>query len=201
MKRPSLKTIGLSAACALALPLHAQNRSPIGRGSWIVGGTARFDSFQDETAKQSSTNLTLAPSGLYFIRQRLAIGTTALLAHTATSGRRSTSYGFGPTARVYFGDTASRILPFLSGSVSGQRITNHIENTVVNGFSIPATDASNSSVDVDGSVGLTWMAATHVGLTGEAFYTRSTFSFNEGSAPDRRAHDMGLRFGVTAFLF
>jgi hypothetical protein len=201
MKMSWITTIGLPIACALPLSLRAQTSSPIGRGSWIVGGTARFDNFRDETAKQSSTSVALAPSGLYFVRRQVAIGTTALLGYTRGSGRRSTSYGIGPTARLYFGDSASRILPFLSASVSPQRITSHTDRTVVNGLAVPQTDASSSVLDFDGSAGLTWMAATHVGLTGEAFYTRSKLSFDVASAPDRTAHDMGLRFGVTAFVF
>ena len=49
--------------------------------------------------------------------------------------------------------------------------------------------------------GLTRLVATHVGLTGEAYYTHLSNTIDLGSTTTSRAsYDVGLRFGITVFV-
>jgi hypothetical protein len=189
------------SVCALvmgAATLGAQQKSPIGKGGWIVGGSAGL-SHTNNDGGPGTTNLALAPFGLYFFAPRLALGGTVSLAYASTSVANADSHdsfvGIEPTIRYFFGDPAGKLFPYLNASIGPSWESFHIDNGNNN-------DQTVHGLDVTGSAGLMQMLSTHVGLTGELFYShqhRST-DFGTSSSTNNRS-SYGLRFGFSAFVF
>jgi outer membrane protein W len=178
---------------------NAQQSSPIGQGSWIISGSAGLSRNHDDATDQTATFARLSPTGLLFVRPRLAIGGALTLGYSSTPAASFMAIGLGPTARYYFGDMTGQLFPFLSVAVIPVWQESNAKNTF-NG--LPGlSDATNRIITMDGSVGLTRLVATHVGLTGEAYYTRVDNKIDVGSnSQTRNSFDVGLRFGITVFV-
>ena len=197
----------VAAGSMMASAAHAQqsafpSSSPISAGRWIIAGSAALSSSHDETNNQTVTSARLSPSGLVFVRPRLALGGTATGSYFNSSGSSSTIFGLGPSARYYFGDPAGQLFPFVSASVAPQWQRVHPKNAVVvAGTTISSPDLTARTIAIDGSLGLTRLLATNVGVTGEAYYTHLGTKVTSGStAPAHNTHDLGLRFGLTVFV-
>jgi hypothetical protein len=189
----------VAAVSFVSSPANAQQSSPIGQGSWIISGSAGLSSNHDETTDQTATSVRLSPTGLMFVRPRLAIGGALALGYTSTKNASYSTYGLGPSLRYYFGDTAGQLFPFVSASVIPYWQKTNVK-TQPSGFP-PALDATNRVISFDGSLGLTRLVATHVGLTGEAYYTRLENHIDAGpTSTNRNSYDVGLRFGITVFV-
>ena len=178
---------------------NAQQSSPIGQGSWIIGGSAGLSSNHDESSDQTATSVRLSPTGLVFVRPRLAIGGALSLGYSSSSNASFKTYGLGPSIRYYFGDMAGQLFPFVNASVMPVWQKSSVKS--VSGLPISPSDATNRIIAYDGSVGLTRLVATHVGLTGEAYYARLSSKIDAGSSTtNRNSYDVGLRFGITVFV-
>jgi outer membrane protein W len=191
-----------AAGTLLASAALAQTpTTPIGDGSWIISGSAGLSSHHDETSDRTTTSLRFAPAGMLFVLPRLAIGATLPLSYSSDDGGHATSFGIGPSARYYFGDQAGKLFPFLGASVLPQWQNSHRTSVGINGSPVDV-DGSNRVISIDGSAGLTRLIATHVGVTGEAYYTHMSSKTDVGSSTSSRdAYDVGLRFGLTVFLY
>ena len=182
-------------------PASAQDRSTaVSRGSWIISGSAGFSQSHDDLSDQTSTTVSASPTALIFVAPRFAVGGTVTGGYYKSGSVKSTSYGIGPSARYYMGDSASKWLSFLSASVFPQWGSSRV-NTVVNGVVTPVeVDATNLAMDA--SLGLTRLLVAHVGVTGEAYYTRiNRSSTSRGTTNDFTTNSFGARFGLTAFLY
>ena len=168
-------------------PANAQQSSPIGKGSWIISGSAGLSSNHDETTDQTQTSVRLSPTGLLFVRPRLAIGGAATLGYSSAPNTSFSTFGIGPSVRYYFGDMAGQLFPFVSASVIPIWQKTNVK-TVTNGVpGLPGlSDATNRIVSIDGSVGVTRLVATHVGLTGEAYYGHLSNTVDVGSTSTSR---------------
>jgi hypothetical protein len=189
-----------SAALVLAGEAGAQQKpSPIDRGSMIIGGTASL-SRQHENESDATATLVLAqPTTLVFIAPRLALGGTITVGYSSFMGGHTTTYGVGPSARYYFGDPAGKLFPFLSASVLPQWDRQHINESDASAGE--PLDQTMRLLALDGALGLTCLVATHVGVTGEAYYTHSEFTANSVLANrTQTSYTYGLRFGITAFV-
>jgi hypothetical protein len=110
----------------------------------------------------------------------------------------SSTYGLGPSARYYFGDPAGQWFSFLSATVQQEWQNTRFEGAIPG----QVADVESRGLTLDGSLGLTRLLATHVGVTGEAFYSHMEFKTDAAiSAGRQRGHDFGLRFGLTVFLY
>ena len=189
----------VAAASLVSSQANAQQSSPIAQGSWIISGSAGLSSNHDESTDQTATSIHLSPTGLMFVRPRLAIGGTLSLGYTSTKQASYSTVGLGPSVRYYFGDMAGQLFPFISASVIPVWAKSDVK-LPINGF-LPLSDATNHIITFDGSLGVTRLVATHVGLTGEAYYTRMQNHFDAGSTTtNRNSYDVGLRFGITVFV-
>lgn len=203
MNKPFALVVCVAAQVAAAslgsIPANAQQSSPIGQGSWIISGSAGLSRNHDDATDQSSTFARLSPTGLLFVRPRFAIGGALALGYSSRPGASFSTFGLGPSARYYFGDTGGQLFPFLSAAVIPVWQKSHV-TTASNG--LPGlSDATNRIISFDGSAGLTRLVATHVGLTGEAYYTQINNTVDLGStSQDRKSYDVGLRFGITVFV-
>jgi hypothetical protein len=177
----------------VAAPLAAQ-KSPIGEGTWIVGGSASLVG-SHQNGGTNTTSFSIAPLGLRFLAPRVAVGGNVLLGYSSNSFASGWSYGIGPSLRYYFGDPTGKTFPFVSGSVIGQWANSTLKHPATN----QDPDVDSHVVLLDASVGITQMLATHVGLTGELFYDHR--DAKSGTLITATVHDYGLRFGITAFVF
>jgi hypothetical protein len=196
----------LSSRIALGLlligaPAFAQERSTaVSRGSWIISGSAGFSRSHDDLSDQTSTSISASPTALMFVASRFAIGGRLTGGYSKSGSFKSTSYGLGPSARYYLGDSASKWLSFLGASVFPQWGTSKV-SSVTNGVVTPV-DVDATDLAMDASLGLTRLLVTHVGVTGEAYYTRiNRSSTSRGTTNDFNTNAFGVRFGLTAFLY
>jgi len=177
----------------------AQTPSPAHAGAWIISGNATFDHVDRDSPEGSQTNVSIAPSALGFIGNHFAVGGTVVGAYSKTSEGHTRAVGIGPSARYYFGTPTNGWLPFVSASVLPQ--WEHVSEVVV--FPEGSAEALDGrDVVADGSFGLTRLVASHVGVTGEAYYTRTWVTANLGDVHEPTTHTTayGLRFGITAFV-
>lgn len=180
----------------LPAPTQAQSRGPTDRGSMLVGGTANVSRSTSEVgdSESTSTGVSLNPMLLYFVAPRVAIGGQLGLSRLSYDDGSSSSWLLGPAARLYFGGSESRTLPFIGANFSL-------------GGASSDSDVGNASFEsdawsIEGVAGLTWMVSRQVGITGEAFLQRIEIE-NEGptSNVEQTRTEMGIRFGFAAFLF
>ena len=202
MRSPYFSAALLAVAVAVvASSAEAQQGSPINAGGWIIAGSGGLSSSTDDASDRTTTSFRLSPTGLYFVQPRLAIGGSLPFSYTSFStGGHATVFGLGPSLRYYFGEPTGQLFPFISASVltswqnsqatsviAGNRVTNEVTSRLLS---------------LDGSAGITRMLATHVGLTGEAYYTHSSSRAEIGaSSLKQEGHDLGLRFGLTVFIY
>jgi outer membrane protein W len=170
--------------------------SPIGKGSWIISGGASASSQHNNGTDQSTTSLSLAPSALYFVRPGLALGGAVSLGYFDGSIGTTKSFGIGPSIRYYFGDAAAKTFPFVSATIAPAWLWTDPKN------SSTARSTSQHSLEAEGTIGLTHLVATHVGITGEAFYQHQSFDTDIGTVhATQSSYAFGVRFGITAFVF
>jgi hypothetical protein len=184
----------LVVASIVSSPVLAQG-SPIGKGSWIISGNAGANSQHDDTSDQTVTSISLLPSALMFVHQGLAIGGAVSLGYFNTSSGSTKSYGVGPNIRYYFSDPTAKTLPYVSGTFAPSWSSSDPKSST-------ALSSTNHSIELEGAFGVTHLLATHVGITGEAFYDH--FSIGTDAGPlhtNRTMYSIGARFGVTAFLY
>jgi hypothetical protein len=180
----------LLAALAIAPSLAAAQTSPLHTGGWIISGSAGLSHRHIEADDQDETSVSLAPSGLYFVTPRLAVGGSVLLGYD--SYLSDWSYGIGPEVRYFIADPTDKLLPFVRASVvpQWQRIR---------GDQIGGENFTTRLTTVTAAAGLTQIVATHVGVTGEAYVARA--SYDSGNRqPGSRETMYGLRFGLTIFV-
>jgi len=182
---------GLSfALLALARAAAAQD-APMHDGSWLIGGSAALTRSHVDVNNSTTTHAALDPTGLYFINSHLAVGGTINLGYDEFPNGHATTYGIGPAIRVY-PSSSGAWQPFVAASFTPEW------QTIVE----PSPpDATSTLYGLEGSLGLTRMLASHVGLDGALFYNHqrgtskraaSSASFNE--------NNYGLRFGLSVFV-
>lgn len=192
------------SVCAIVLgatTLTAQQKSPIGKGGWIVGGSAGLSHTDDSGT--GTTNVAFAPFGLYFFAPRLALGGTLDLAYGSSSlagnDTHDTFVGAEPTIRYFFGDPAGKLFPYLNASIGPSWDRFKVDGGPAGG------EQTSHGLDITGSAGLMQMLSTHVGLTGELFYTHvhqsTDVSSTTASTITRNRSTYGIRFGFSAFVF
>lgn len=177
----------------------AQATSPVGHGSWLVGGSATI-SHDHTDGGPSATNVAFAPFGLYFVGDRLGLGGTLDVGyasgHSGGVDSRNTFVGVEPTIRYFFGDPAGKLFPFLNASVGPSWEQLRIDDGATR------QEGATHGLDFTGSAGVMRMLATHVGLTGELYYTTRHRSTDVGPTTAKQdSQSYGVRFGFDAFVF
>jgi len=187
----SLLVVGLAPAAAQS----AQKPSPTTTGTWIIAGSGEFSRSVDEEGDQAVTSFGLAPTAMRLIIPRLAIGASLVGSYFKAGDQTGKLFGIGPRVHYYFGDAAGSMFPFVGAGVS--REWNKIHST--SGGQAQDADATRTAVEL--SAGLTKLIATHVGITAEAFWTKSSQTTEGFAQFNEKNHQFGVRFSVTAFVF
>jgi Outer membrane protein beta-barrel domain len=87
---------------AVAAMISATSFSQTSKGTWMVGGSAGFNSYKTSGASNSTSMLTIAPSAGYFIDNNLALGAGVAFVSLSSSGSTASTFNVGPMARYYF---------------------------------------------------------------------------------------------------
>lgn len=182
-------------ALLVAVPASARSQGPVDKGSILVAGTALISRSTTKVANQetTTTGMSLNPSLLFFVAPRFAVGGQLGLSRLSYDGGSASSWQVGPAARLFFAPSSARTLPFAGAGVTLGRATSTNEVT--------DTRSTNDGWSAEGVVGLTAMVSRQVGITGEAYFERSSSEQGGVASLDVKRTDIGLRFGVSAFLF
>ncbi|HEY4218235.1 MAG TPA: hypothetical protein VGM67_13920 [Gemmatimonadaceae bacterium] len=183
----------LLAALLLAPSVALAQASPLHTGGWIIDGSAGVSHQRDDDTDVSTTAITLAPSGLYFVTPKLAVGGSALLGYASQFSEWT--YGIGPEVRYFIADTSAKLLPFVRASIVPQweRIRSE--------FNGGETTLTSRLTTATAAAGLTQMVVTHVGVSGEAYFSRQVFHVNRDVGHgDEHVSSYGVRFGLTVFV-
>ena len=76
----------------------------VGKGAWMVGGSAGFNIQSIEDVDDSQTTIYLDPTLGYFIADDLAIGLHLGFSSTSFGGESTSNFGLGPFVRYYVVD-------------------------------------------------------------------------------------------------
>ena len=187
----------LGLECLTALPTTAQQGVPLHTGEWLIDGAANASRQHDQSSDETRSAFVVSPTGLVFATPHFALGASATLGYFTQTSGHSFSYGIGPRARYYLGGAATW-LPFISGAVIPQWETTHQSASI--GGATP--DLTSRLLMLEGSLGVTRLVATHVGITGEAYYQHESLDvdLNATSSPTDRSYNFGLRFGLSVFV-
>ena len=182
------------AASIVSSPATAQG-SAVGKGSWIIGGSAGVSSQKADGADGSTTVISLAPSALYFVSPGVAIGGAVSLGYFNNPQSSATSFGIGPSIRYYFANRAGKTLPFVSATIAPTwQSTDPKSSTVAN--------TSSHNLEIEGTIGFTHLLVPQIGITGEAYYDHLSFDSDRGDFhATQDSYAIGVRFGITAFVF
>jgi hypothetical protein len=189
---------------ALVVPswsvLSAQ--SPVAKGVWTIGGSARMIGFHDDANDVNEVGFELAPQIGYFPVTGLAVSGNLLFGWSKRDrSGRTVVWGLGPGISYYLRGVSPRIFPFASFRYLFTRSSFR-----------PSSDAPALSpiVDTDQSWrlggGAAFFLARNVAVTAEAFFSRAHFKARIGEAPTsaeqrNSSTQYGLAFGVQAFVF
>ena len=184
-------TTATTATTALA---QSAPTSPIARGSRIIGGSASLtrSTVENGGSESSVTSINVSPRMLWFIRDRLAVGGEVGLGSSSGDGASSSSWRLGPAVQWYFADLNERTLPFLGASL-------FVGSTSAESG---GTDFTTTAQGLELTAGATRLLARNVGITGELFATRRNTASESGTITiDGSTTNLGVRFGVSAFLY
>lgn len=146
-----MKTIKLFFAITLLSFLTSN--AQITEGNWMVGGSGSFYSYQlkdNYESTRSGMGIELRPNIGLFIKDKLAIGLTALFAYSKPeNGSSVTGYGIGPYIRYYLLKPENRvnILTHVGYAYSGSNNSNE-KNTALD-FKVGPALFFNSSVALE----------------------------------------------------
>ena len=163
----------------ILVPASALAQSyPVDRGSVILGGSASListDTGSNFTDERTIT-LTINPSAQFFVIPNLALGGTAGFFLLRFDDETDAAALLGPTLSYYAGGPDQRFYPFVSGSLQ---------------FDVEEFDDSATLLLEGGGA---YMVARTVALTGSLSFSGLLDDLGDQNI-------VGLRFGVSAFLF
>ncbi len=99
----NLLTIVLGSFGILFLSQTASAQT-VGKGAWMIGGSAGFNIQSIEDVEDSQTTIFLDPTIGYFIADDLAIGLHLGFSSTSFGGESTSNFGLGPFVRYYVVD-------------------------------------------------------------------------------------------------
>ena len=167
-----------------------------GKGSWLVGGTGGFTRHSEDGGRESSIELNVSPSVLYFIRSGVAVGGTLGVSRVDSQTSDARSVLIGPALRGYFHTPSARLLGHAGASaqLAKSRLVDSRTTTVL------TSSARSVAYEVLG--GATWLASTHVGVYAELYYWTSDGKLERTAvAPLAFTQSRtGVRLGIAAFM-
>lgn len=164
--------------------------SAVGKGAFMISGMASFSSTGYSSGSNHKTELTLSPSGDYFIMDHLFVGTGLSYSDSRIDGYKSTLLGIGPQIGYAFGNKDSKLFPYVNAG------WNYLNNKME--VSILGSDGSTnfSSNGISLGIGVIVPVKKYIGLVFEGKYNR--FNYSDSSESENK---ISINFGVVGLLF
>ncbi len=165
----------------------------IDKGSFILGGSANFTSQGGDLYEADDERLTsigLNPLLLYFVLPGFGIGGDLLINRVSQGDFSQTSLAVGPTIAYFFGNSESKVFPFVSASPL-------FSSTSVD---VGDEDISGSGFGFSGEAGAAFMLARNVAITGGVFYLYEKIDIDEFDE-SLNGNTVGVALGITAFIY
>lgn len=177
-----------------ALPAAAQQPLPFAAGHSLVGGRAGFerrsgDLYEQGAAEERRIQIDLR--GQYFVRPGLALGADVMLERSDREPFGTTTFGVGPSASYFVGDSTSNAYPF--ASVSGRFIGHFVSDD--------ARTLRYFGGGINASGGLAYRLGDHVAATVEVLFAFEMAAPESASSSYDSRTSLGLRLGLLAFLY
>jgi len=169
-----------------------QASSPTEKGNMMFGGRASFQKTSGPMY-ESTTEITLAPFGGYFLKKNLVLGAELQFTSVSMEGFTSSYFAFGPWAAYMFKnfqpgqEVKGALIPFAKVGFMFRSFGNTGNNweTSTSGFMIP----------IGG--GLVYMLSPTLGLVVDAYYSLDHTKFKdaeEGTSGNRIVISIGLSY-------
>lgn len=198
MQRRLVFTIGL-VVCVMLLcqtAAHA-SKSPIDKGSYIVGGMAMVTGMSGDVYENVDGDgikmLMLAPSLSGFVSHGVAFGGQLLVANVSQSGNSLTAFGIGPRLAYYFGDfkenekVRGKSIPYLAVSYIYGKITN-------DWGVMDKSEYKLNAINFGG--GIDYMLTNSIALVAQVDYRSDSISDKSDNSADGHAFDVMLGFSM-----
>jgi len=169
-----MKKILLLAVLCISIH-HVQAQTD--RGDWMVGGNLAFN-----TAKKN-TSIQFTPQAGYFFAKNFVLGGQLLVDYSEQGTAHLTSWGIGPFARYYFGETKAR--PFFTGDFS--YLSTRFKSDLTN------SSTTNDAFEYFLGAGASFFINENVAVDGILGYRHSKYKNEDGSG--------GLNFKVGFQVF
>ncbi|HZV68450.1 MAG TPA: hypothetical protein VFG10_02870 [Saprospiraceae bacterium] len=92
------------AIFAFVCTTQAISAQTVGKGAWMLGGSAGFSSTKVKDADGSTTLINITPNVAYFFANDIALGVRLNFLSSSANGNSDSNFGFGPYARFYVTD-------------------------------------------------------------------------------------------------
>jgi len=103
-KLMKMLTKTILAIIAFVCTTQVISAQTVGKGAWMVGGSAGFDIQSIKDVDDSQTTIFLDPTVGYFIADDLAIGLHLGFRSESVGGNSASTFGLGPFVRYYVTD-------------------------------------------------------------------------------------------------
>lgn len=189
MRLPAL----LALLLLTTFPASAQQYLPFEAGHLLVAGRAGFERSSGDIFEQGAAEerrIQVDARVQYFWLQGLALGADVMLERSDREPFGATTYGVGPSASYFVGDSASQAIPFasISGLFIGHLVNDETETLRYFGGGVHA------------SGGLAYRLGDHVAATVEALFAFELAAPEEASSSYESRTGLGLRLGLMAFI-
>jgi opacity protein-like surface antigen len=98
---------------AIATLIAATSFSQTSKGTWLLGGSAGFNSQKAGSAASVST-IEISPNAGYFISNNLAVGASVMF---ESESKHHTAFNFGPMVRYYFAEMGKKAKLFAHAGI------------------------------------------------------------------------------------
>ena len=171
MKLFTKTTIAFTVFVCLTQILSAQT---VGKGAWMLGGTAGFSSQKYKDADESITHFNISPDLGYFFADDLAIGLDVAYSNTDFGSTSTSLFSVGPFIRYYLVDPI-----FLEVDAN---------------FGLGDLEFTEYGV----AVGYSWFVNNSVAIEPKLFYR--IHNVNDNNNIDFDSNTFGLAISIQAFL-
>ena len=189
-----MKRIIIVLFLALLFAGNAAAASPVDKGVYSLSGQVSYS----HSSYKNGESFMFAPSLLYFVYPKLAMGASVLYYDNKTDEAEIESYGIGPTARYYFGQEA--FFPFAEVSYTYHKSRSKAD---IGAYS-STTDSHYSNTSI--GLGADYFLSKNVSLEPMVRYTRNNSSSEHTSSGSSsngsgRTEYVFVGIGINVFIY
>jgi hypothetical protein len=145
------------------------------------------------TGDETATQIEATPNLLFLVRDRVAIGGRLEYGRFSSDGETFSSTSIGPVVRLFLAPPGQRVQPFVEAQVLFLSAKSEFDG-------VGSGNSTNNATQFGAAAGLLFMVTRQVGISSELFVNRTRADGFLPNDPDITTTNVGLRFGVSAFL-